>query len=145
MSVPLRLLTLFSIPCIQNLIFESKTKGDSMKLIIFLSTALLAAGEASADAHFCASQVKPSAIKLFALYYNVDLDEAAAVVSDEVTEMPPLKSPDGERDYVVLETDATPGKQGYFRIRMIYAVMGNADPKIDCQLMGEEILNMSSL
>lgn len=116
-----------------------------MKLIGIALAVLVSTTSAYAAPNFCAGQVKAPAIKLFALHYGIDEVTAAQYITDEVTQRPSLKSLDGKRSYVVLETVAEIGKMGNYRIRMIYAVLGNADPKQDCVLMGQEIYDMSSL
>lgn len=115
-----------------------------MKLLSFGLTLLLSAS-ALAGTPYCASLVKAPAIKLFALHYELSDADAANSISDEVTELAPIRSPDGKRKYSVLQTDAYIGKMGYYRIRMIFAVLGKNSPKEDCILMGQEILDMSSL
>ena len=115
-----------------------------MKLLSFGLT-LLVSVSAFAGSHFCASQVKAPAIKLFALHYELSEADASNSISDDVTQLPSIRSPDGKRNYAVLQTDAYIGKMGYYRIRMIFAVLGKDNPKEDCVLMGQEILDMSSL
>lgn len=112
---------------------------------LFLILAVGFSSHAFAANHFCANQVKAPAAKLFALHYELGQLEAIKAISDEVTALAPVKSPDGKRMYSVLETTATIGKMGLYRIRMIYALLGHDDPSKDCVLMGQEILDMSVL
>jgi hypothetical protein len=116
-----------------------------MKLSLLMAATLLSATMAQAKPNFCAGEVKASAAKLVALHYEMDQDMALSMMDDQVTELPSLRSPDKKRRYTVLETNAYPGKMGSLRVRMIYAILGNSNPKQDCILMGQEILDMSSL
>ena len=115
-------------------------------LLPVLTFLLLSIGSAKAD-HFCSSQVKESAAALFKLHYGqVSIREARQAVSySSIEELPSLRSPDRRRSYSVLETYAEIGRMGSFRIRMIYAVLGKGNPAEDCILMGQEILDLSSL
>ena len=94
----------------------------------------------------CAQNVIEKAKQLFVLHYGAEESLANGGASfSKVVEMPPVKSPDGKRMYKNFETIAKIGKMGLYRIRMIYAQLGDKDSKIDCVLMGQEILDLSSL
>ncbi len=116
-----------------------------MKNLIVTLMVLIFANTAFAGAHFCASEVKDKAAKLFALHNDLDLSKDTFGLSDDISVQAPIRSPDGKRRYSVLETTAVMGKMGEYRIRMIFAVLGKTDPKKDCILMGQEILDLSSL
>lgn len=115
-------------------------------LFMFMFLFSLFSGSANA-AHFCESQVKEPAAKLFKQYYGiVSLSEARSALSySEISVLPSLRSPDRRMRYEVLETYAEVGRMGSYRIRMIYAVLDSNNPAEDCILMGQEILDMSSL
>lgn len=113
------------------------------RLFIISAMSLLVTSVALADVHVCAPLVKDNATKLFALHYGIPEVEAAKKIVNTVDVMPPLKSPNGKTNYAVLQTFALIGKGGDYRIRMIFAVLGPSTR--DCLLMGQEILDMSSL
>ncbi len=100
---------------------------------------------ANARPNFCASQVKEPAIKLLALHYDLDQATAAKAIGDEVTQRHSILAPDGKHKFIVLETIATTGKMTDLRIRMIFALLGDSNPSVDCVLMGQEILDMSNI
>ena len=121
-----------------------------MKILIHPLIIILCLGASSAFAekakHVCASQVRKHAVKLFALHYELDEATAERSIDDEVIERSPVKAPDGKRKYAVLETTAFIGKMGLYRMRFLFAVLGNSGkPRKDCILMGQEILDLSSL
>jgi hypothetical protein len=104
------------------------------------------AGE-RAGVPFCARNVEENAKKLFLLHGSGDGvgGEEPPFSLAKVKELPSMKSPDGKRRYKVYETHVLVGKGGDFRIRMIYAQLGETEFKNDCVLMGQEILDMSRL
>jgi len=116
----------------------------TLLLAIFLSVSV------NAKPNFCASQVKEPAAKLFAHYrgvryrvVNANKDEPYTM--GKIIELPSIAAPDKKLRYTVLETTALVGKMGEYRMRFIFAILGHTNPKQDCILMGEEILDMSSL
>jgi hypothetical protein len=94
----------------------------------------------------CSQKALTSAKALFLLHYGADTAAAnGGATFSTLTQEPSLKSPDKKMEYTVLQTIAEIGKNGEYRIRMIYAMVGNTNTDQDCVLMGEEILDLSSL
>lgn len=121
-----------------------------MKIAIHPLLVIFCLGASSAFAekapHACASQVRKHAIKLFALHNQLDEATAESSIDDEVIERSAVRSPDGKRKFAVLETTGFLGKMGIYRMRFIFAVLGKSGkPRNDCILMGQEILDLSSL
>lgn len=112
-----------------------------MKLLGLIVGAFLSTN-AFASSHVCEGQVSAQAAKLFALHYGETTEN---MMYTPVVQRQSLRSPDNKRDYAVLETTALIGKMGQYRIRLIYAVLNDHDSKPYCLLMGQEILDLSSL
>jgi hypothetical protein len=96
---------------------------------------------ASFKVHACEGDALARADKLLRLYWmgesNAEVPNLS--IDDTVKKVAPITSPDGKRKYDVLEVNGYVYK-GSFRMRMIYALLGN-----ECVVMGEEILDLSSL
>jgi hypothetical protein len=108
----------------------------SMVLILVLLASRIA------SALPCEDMVNDRAAKLLALHNEISLEQAATELSGVITEVAPLKAPNGKGHYSVFETDGIEGKSADYRIRMIIWTGNHNDA---CVLMGQEILEMSSL
>ena len=113
-----------------------------MKLLTLIAGVLLSTSTAYASSHVCADKVPDQAAKLFTFHYGETTENMAY---SPIVERPSLRSPDNKRDYAVLETTALIGKMGQYRIRLIYAVLKDHNSKPYCLLMGQEVLDLSSL
>jgi len=107
---------------------------------------LLSSNVFAADAQVpCVDKVREAALRLYALH--VKLDPVPTINYTDVVQRPSLTAPDGKSEYLVLETTVKPQDtpQGQHRIRMIYALSPNPGRAPDCILMGQEILDLTSL
>lgn len=116
-----------------------------MKLFGYLLAVLFSVSEAHAGNHVCAHDARIQAAKLFALHYDLDEAKATEAINENVVTLKPVPSPNGKMKYDVLETRAYIGNSGEFRIRLIYAVFPDPKRVTHCLLMGQEILDLSSL
>ena len=117
-----------------------------MKAVLFLALAAFIATPAHAGKtnrkpasakHECHDKARELAGKLVTFHNGGEPDDRM-VVEEEVTQLPPVKSPDGKHKYPVLEVGVGIYK-GSYRTRFIFGHIPG------CVLVGQEVLEETNL